>query len=137
MDYESTNSDKHPRYVQENPQAALFTSQTRADAVGGRADQRVFVNHQLSAPRDGSQAMRSQTGRHTKDGADTTTGGPDLQVQIKQTTPVDCDLGYGREKHPRLWDRKQGAVGGEGPSTEHIQLELVNARSVVNNVEEV
>ena len=120
-------------------QPRLPHPKTRADAVVGHTHQRVFVSHQMSAPRDASQAMRSQTACSVKDGAATTTSALDVQVQIEQTTTVDYDPVYGREEYRRLWDRKLSASpeGGDGSSTEQIQWDPAGVRSVANNVEMV
>jgi hypothetical protein len=142
MDYEPTNSHSYSWYIQ-NDQLAVCShlTQTLADAAEDRAHQRIFVSHQISAPRDISQAMRNQFNSPTKGGTETTNDELDVQVQIEQAVMVDYDPVYGRESYrkPRvIWDKKQGATKGDKLSpTEQNQWELASAKSIAEATDAV
>jgi len=130
MDYESTNPHSHSRYDQ-GGRPTVYHLTPPTDAAEERAHQRVLVSHQLSAPRDITNAMRTQF-NGGKDGAETSTGDLGVQVQIEQAVMVDYDpVVYGREDYRRprvIWDRKRSAANGE--SVEQTQWELSSVRSV-------
>jgi len=101
-----------------------------------RSHQRIFVTHQIAAPRDISHAMRNQFNSPVKDGIETPNDGLDVQVQIEQAVMVDYDPVYGRENYrkPRvMWDKKRCATEGEKPPTEQNQWELESVKSVTDN----
>lgn len=109
------------------------------EAAEERTHQRIFVTHQISAPRDISNAMRNQFNGSTKDGAEPTNEDLDVQVQIEQAVMVDYDP-YGREDYrkPRvIWDRKPSATKGERPSGEQGQWELSSVKSVAKTSDTV
>jgi len=111
------------------------------EAAEEHVHQRVIVTHQLSTPRDITQAMRSQfTG--TKDGTETTTGELDVQVQIEQAVMVDYDPVYNRENYrkPRvIWDRKQSNANGDGERSSggQDQWELSSVKSTTKTTDTV
>lgn len=136
MDYEPTNPHPHSRYIQNNQLAARYLIPTLAEAAEG-AHQRIFVTHQISAPRDISNAMRNQ---FTKDGTETTNDDLDVQVQIEQAVMVDYDPVYGQEDYrkPRvIWDKKKGGTKGEKPSGEQNQWELSSVKGVTKTPDSV
>jgi len=104
------------------------------EASEDRAQGRIVVSHQISAPRDITHAMRSQF-NSGKDGFDTgTTGDIDVQVQIEQAVMVDY-----RKPHV-VWDRKQSPPAkedGERPSGERNQWELSSVKSSSKTAEAV
>jgi len=111
------------------------------EAAEARAHGRIIVTHQLSAPRDVTQAMRSQF-NSVKEGTETTTGELDVQVQIEQAVMVDYNPIYGRENYrkPRvLWDRKQSTANGDGEreSGEQNQWELASVKSTTKTTDTV
>ncbi|KAF9788546.1 hypothetical protein BJ322DRAFT_642481 [Thelephora terrestris] len=110
------------------------------EAAEDRAHQRIFVSHQISAPRDITQAMRNQFNNSAKEGAETTNDGLDVQVQIEEAVMVDYDPIYGREDYrtPRvLWDRKPGVTRGERTSEEQNEWELSSTKSVSKTTDTV
>lgn len=140
MDYEPTDSHSHSRYVQRNQLAARRLILFFADAADERAHQRIFVTHQISAPRDISHAMRNQFNASTKEGTETTNDGLDVQVQIEQAVMVDYDPVYGQDDYrkPRVvWDKKHGASKGDKPATEQNQWELASVKSVARTTDSV
>lgn len=131
MDNESTNSHSYQWCVQSSQPKSCCLIPPHPEAAEERAHQRIFVTHQISAPRDISHAMRNQFNNHTKDETETTNDGLDVQVQIEQAVMVDYDPVYGREDYrkPRvIWDKKQGATKGDKPPPEQNQWELASVK---------
>lgn len=110
------------------------------DAAEERTRRGIFVTHQVSAPRDITNAMRNQFNNSTKDGTEPAEGELDVQVQIEQAVMVDYNSIYGREDYrkPRMiWDRKQGVAGGERSSEEQNQWELSSVKPVTKTTDTV
>jgi len=110
------------------------------EAAEDRAQGRVVVTHQISAPRDITHAMRSQF-NSGKDGFDSGTPGDlDVQVQIEQAVMVDYDCAREDYRKPRVvWDRKQNATKEdcERPPSERNQWELSSVKSTSKSAEAV
>lgn len=118
----------------------LLSNSGLVEAAEEHARQRIFVTHQIPAPRDITSAMRNQFNGSAKDETETGNGDLDVQVQIEQAVMVDYNPIYGREDYrkPRvIWDRKQGATKGEKPSEEQNQWELASVKDVARATDTV
>lgn len=97
MDYESTSSHSHSRYVQKNQLTACHLILALADAA--EEHRGAFVTFPNNGHREGSHLMQNQFHSLAKDETESTNSRLDVQIQIEQTLTVDNYPAYGREDH--------------------------------------